>query len=286
MFANNKIFDAMQASLAQMLPHQRSLEIDVNRIYDLLLSFQTTQLQQQHPNPLNRCGNRCFSQSDEDGITIEIVRRLGLSHGTFAEFGVGDGRENNTLALAALGWRGFWIGGESLAFDVLESDRFKFIQTWINRENVIEATAQGLAMLGNPVVDFLSLDLDGNDYYLIEKLLESGMRPKVYVVEYNAKFIPPMEFCIEYNPLHSWGGDDYFGASLSSFTKLFDRFDYTLICCNSHTGANAYFVENRYLDRFSDVPREIEKLYVGPRYFLANRHGHPVSTKTLQRILF
>jgi hypothetical protein len=36
-----------------------------------------------------------------------------------AEFGVSDGMENSTLVLAALGWSGFWVGGEQLKFPML-----------------------------------------------------------------------------------------------------------------------------------------------------------------------
>jgi hypothetical protein len=52
--------------------------------------------------------------NDEDGITFEIPRRIGLADGVFAEFGVGNGVENNTLAPAAAGWTGFWVDGEDL----------------------------------------------------------------------------------------------------------------------------------------------------------------------------
>ena len=67
-----------------------------------------------HPNPLNRFGRKCFSQSNEDGITLEILRRIGrLGPGAYTEFGVGNGAENNTLILAAMGWKGFWVGNET-----------------------------------------------------------------------------------------------------------------------------------------------------------------------------
>jgi hypothetical protein len=46
---------------------------------------------------------------------MEILRRIGVSNGTFAEFGVGNGLKNKTLVLTALGWSGFWVGGEHLA---------------------------------------------------------------------------------------------------------------------------------------------------------------------------
>jgi hypothetical protein len=39
-------------------------------------------------------------------------------------------------------------------------------------------------------VDVLSVDLDGNDLYFTEALL-NVLRPKLVIVEYNAKFPPP-----------------------------------------------------------------------------------------------
>lgn len=285
MFFKPPSVEALQATIQELVAGQGRLELESSKLYDLLLQFQTGQLQQQHLNPLNRFGKRCFSQSDEDGITLEILRRLGLSKGTFIEVGVGDGRENNTLVLAALGWQGFWVGGEQLAYNPPESTRFRFYQAWVNKDNLGNIIDTGLAFLNNPPVDVLSLDLDGNDYYLIENLLETGLRARLFIVEYNAKFIPPIEFCIDYDPHHAWAGDDYFGASLTSFVNLFKRFDYTLVCCNAHTGANAFFIHNSSIAHFADVPSSLHDLYVEPRYLLANRFGHPVSVKTILKLL-
>lgn len=280
---DQKLQDLIQV-VQQLAQQLHSSQLDISKLYDLFLSFQTTQRQHLHPNPLNRFGKRCFSQSDEDGITLEIIRRLQLDKGKFIEVGVGDGRENNTLLLAALGWRGVWVGGEALSFELPANSRLKFLNTWVNRENLLDIFSEGLQFLEGGPVDLLSLDLDGNDFYLIERLLQSGVRPKVFIVEYNAKFPPPVEFCIAYDPMHTWEGTDYFGASLTTFTKLFNQFDYTLVCCNSHSGANAFYVHNQFIGLFADVPTRIEDLYVEPNYFLANRYGHPVSAKTLQTI--
>src|ERR1700693_2389746 len=60
---------------------------------------------------LLRFGYRVYSQSDEDGILHEIVRRIGAGSRTFVEIGTGDGLENNTLFLLTQGWRGLWIEG-------------------------------------------------------------------------------------------------------------------------------------------------------------------------------
>ncbi len=240
-------------------------------------------------NPLARCGGKVYSQNDEDGITFEILRRLGLGQGVFAEFGVGNGMENNTLALAAAGWPGFWVGGEDLAFDPdphrTARPGFHFSKQWIRRSNIVGLYRDGLAAIGQRRSDLVSIDLDGNDYYFVETLLEAGAAPSVFIVEYNAKFRPPIRFRIDYDDEHRWAGDDYFGASLATFVDLFSRHDYFLACCNL-CGVNAFFVRHAYRDRFRDVPGTIEQLYEGPKYFLVglDTSGHPSSPRTIATI--
>lgn len=257
---------------------------DIAAIRQIAIHKQTLELQSQHPNPLNKFGKKCFSQNDEDGITLEIIRRLGIQDGLYAEFGVGDGLENNTLILAALGWKGFWVGGETLAFNYSQSKKFMYIKDWITLENISQHAKSGVEFFENKDLDVLSLDLDGNDIYFVRNLLENDFLSKLFIVEYNAKFPPPIKFQIEYNPNHLWLRDDYFGASLCTFVELFSEFKYTLVCCNSHTGANAFFVRNEFLDLFSDVPTDIESIYVGPRYFLYSKYGHRQSIKTIEKI--
>lgn len=255
---------------------------------DLTHAHHTRQLQLEHPNPLNRFGRKCFSQADEDGITLEIVRRLGLLNGgVYAEFGVGDGTENNTLILAALGWKGFWVGAEALRPDTSKANPLKFahLQRWITLENIVEVAREGLSRIESESPDVMSLDLDGNDLYLVGELLSKGLRPRLFIVEYNGKFPPPVEFQIAYDPAHTWQGNDYFGASLSTFAKVFLSHGYRLVCCNSQSGANAFFIDARYSAHFGDVPTEIEHLYAPPRYFRSGQSGHPGSLRTIERIL-
>ena len=104
--------------------------------------------------------------------------------------------------------------------------------------------------------------------------------------EYNSKFFPPLSFRIKYNADHVWNVDDYFGASLTEFVRVLEKYSYKLVCCNSGTGANAFFVKNEYAERFKDIPNEIEKIYVKPRYELLSEtgNGHKPSIKTIERI--
>ncbi|MDA8561344.1 hypothetical protein N9L33_06015, partial [Nitrospinae bacterium] len=99
------------------------------------------------------------------------------------------------------------------------------------------------------------------------------------------KFPPPVKFQIEYDPKHVWKSDDYYGASLASFDSLFNDFGYKLVCCNSHTGVNAFFVDAAYLEFFSDVPTDINQIYVEPRYHRYTRYGHTQSLRTISKII-
>ncbi|WP_156686553.1 hypothetical protein [Mycobacterium sp. Marseille-P9652] len=258
-----------------------------DQLKDLVLHDHSQWLKANHVNPLNRAGKRCFSATDEDGITLEILRRIGrLDDGVFAEFGVGDGTQNNTLILAALGWKGFWVGGQDLAVTFEPGPRFTYEKAWITAENILALSRSCLQRIDATHVDVVSLDLDGNDIYLVEKLLADGMRPSLFIVEYNGKFPPPVKFQIAYDPGHVWQSDDYFGASLASFAELFARHDYRLVCCNSHSGSDAFFVDAALAGHFADVPTDIGDIYVEPRYFLYGNFGqHPTSPRTVSKIL-
>jgi hypothetical protein len=254
--------------------------------HDFLMDAQLAHSISVAKNPLNRFGAKYFSQTDEDGITLEIIRRLGIKAGTFAELGVGDGLENNTLILLANGWRGFWIGGQDLVFNhKVNPKRFVFFKAWVSLENLVPLMQQGFQNIATNELDVLSLDLDGNDYYFAKELLKMGTRPKLFILEYNAKFPPPIKWAIEYDANHSWDATDYFGASLASFSDLLAEFSYSLVCCNAATGSNAFFVRNEFLSRFSDVPKNVDDIFVGCRYQLHRQWGHPPSPKTVEQML-
>ena len=255
------------------------------QLHDLQLLTYQQSLRNAAANPLNKSGEKYFSQFEEDGITLEILRRIEVKTGTFAEFGVGDGSENNTLILLASGYRGFWVGGEDLFFHCESArPRFAFLKRWIDRDNALIHLREGLDLIGSTELDVVSLDLDGNDIYVAEAILQNQTKPKLFIVEYNAKFPPPIRWMIEYDKDHHWGGDDYFGASLSSFNDLFAKHDYTLICCNC-SGVNAFFIRNDFLHYFEDVPKDIGKLFFAPRYYLFKSYGHTPSARTIERML-
>lgn len=215
-------------------------------------------------NPLLAHGRRYFSQNDEDGILLEILRRLAITEpSSFCEFGIGHGTENNTIILLAMKWRGVWVGDEDLAFECDKgSSRLVFLKKWITRDNAAALAQEGLQRLGARLSDVrvFSVDLDGNDGSVVRALLTAGFAPDVFIVEYNAKIPPSVEFEMPYNEKYLWRGDDFYGVSLLSWVQIFRSADYRLVACNE-CGVNAFFVRTAHMDKFLDVPAEIDELY-------------------------
>jgi len=252
----------------------------IKQIYYLMIHREFAFRKINHQNPINKNSFlNGFSENEEDSITIQILNRIGLKKGFFIEFGVGNGLENNTIILLAAGWNGTWFGGQKLAFDTSNSKKLTFKKVWITRENILK-----LYSSLNYEADLISLDVDGNDFYLAEDLLKNKIKPKVFIVEYNSKFPPEIDFKINYNPDHNWNRDDYYGASLKTFNTLFTNFGYRLVSCNL-SGGNAFFVDRQFSKYFEDIPDDLSLLYNEPSYFLSNKNKHPTSIKTLTRII-
>jgi hypothetical protein len=224
-------------------------------------------------------GYKMYSQTDEDGIIAEIFRRIGEGNRTFFEIGCGNGTENNTHALLLAGWRGTWVDASTAHIDSiarwipLETPILRVLKTKVTRENVS-------SIIGANDVDFLSIDIDGNDLHVLQQIVSTA-KPRVIATEYNGKFPPPLAITIDYNATHSWGRDDYHGASIQAFVDGLPG--YRLVCCNL-SGANAFFVRNDEASAFIEYP--VSALYQPARTHLIQwRVGPAPSLKFLRDLI-
>jgi hypothetical protein len=216
------------------------------------------------PAHLDRFGYKAYSQNDEDGIIQEIFKRIGTTNKTFVEFGVQDGLESNCHFLLFTGWKGLWIEGDGIFFKRLQeyfskpllANRLTAINRFITAGNIngligVEGKTTG-------EIDLLSIDIDGNDYWIWEKI--NCIQPRAAVIEYNAKFPPPCEWVMEYNAGHVWDGSDNHGASLKSLELPGDRIGYSLVGTNRN-GVNAFFVKKELAKGLFAEPATAENLY-------------------------
>lgn len=205
----------------------KGINRDMTIVRQLLLNDYTDKLKNNPRYADDKClikyGQKIYSQNEEDGIILEIFRRIGTTNKTFVEFGIGDGLENNSLALLLDDWKGLWIEGSSAAVNnikenfksVINSQRLKVVEAFITKDNINEIISNNMS---DKEIDLLSIDIDGNDVHIFNEI--SVINPRVVIMEYNAKFPPPIMFSVEYNATHAWQGDDYVGTSLKYLEKI------------------------------------------------------------------
>lgn len=242
----------------------------IRRRFDMFLYWYWTTKKNDSKNAINRFGEKYYSQNDEDGLTLEIIKRLDITKGSFLEIGVGDGTENNTLILLMSGWSGVWIDGNNLNYSF--NDKLKFINKYVSPENI------PYLINSDKGFDFISIDIDSFDFPIVRSLLENRILPKIFVVEYNGKFPLPISYVYEGKD-HSHFSD-HMGASLQAFIDLFEIYKYKLLVCNI-TGINAFFIKEEYLNLFTDRPANLSDIFIVPDYNWFYKCGHMVSKETI-----
>jgi hypothetical protein len=144
------------------------------------------------------------------------------------EFGAWDGRYlSNTWDLwRNQGWRAVLIEGDAERFRSLERTALRHssvtaVHAFVTPrgENSLD---QLLGKLGiGEDIDLLSVDIDGDEFYVLEGL--ERVRPRVIVIEYNPT-IPP-ELSLVQEP------GAYFGASARALVELGKRKNYRFVGC-------------------------------------------------------
>lgn len=229
------------------------------------------------PGRLPAHGYKIYSQTDEDGILAEIFSRIGTTSRRFVEIGVGNGLQCNTLALLVAGWCGTWIDRapgmtpdiDAMLAHLVDGGALSILAETVGTDNV--ARLVGMAAAGEEL-DLLSIDIDGNDYWVWEVL--EAPRPRVVVVEYNAAWRPPLTVVMAPDPAFDWRlhRSNYFGASLGALAKLGAAKGYALVGCNL-SGVNAFFVRNDLALEAFAAPFTAANHYEPPRYHLCLRTG-------------
>jgi len=108
----------------------------------------------------------------------------------------------------------------------------------------LESVAILLKMCPHQQPDVFSLDIDGIDFHIARRVLELGVRPKIWVVEYNSVFGPDRAVSVPYaRGFNRWSSDPsglYYGCSVNGWRRLFSGHGYTFVTVES-SGCNAFF---------------------------------------------
>ena len=200
---------------------------------------------------LNFYEMQIYSQNGEDGIIGAIFKKIKTTNRFFVEFGVGSGRECNTLLLFAQGWKG-------LLMDLGYSNpKIGLYQEIVTAENVNFLFKKYQVPLE---FDLLSIDIDRNDFYVWMAL---NYRPRVVVIEFNGTLGPLEDKVVLYDPHAPWDFTNYFGASLLALYKLGRKKGYSLLYADRR-GTNLFFIREDVLKQtnaqFKNI-NQVKKIY-------------------------
>ncbi len=220
------------------------------------------------PDRLPDAEFRVFSQFGEDGIIQFLIQRVAIEHEVFVEFGVQDYSESNTrFLLVHDNWRGLILDGDGAHVAMTRAAGLDWqygldaVTAFIDRDNVNEVIRRG-GVAGD--IGLLSVDIDGNDYWVLERI--DVVSARILVVEYNSTWGPAAALTIPYAPAFRRGRATptlYYGASLAALTRLANELGYALVGANV-AGNNAFFVRR---DVLGDLPeRAVADVYRPSRF--------------------
>lgn len=202
---------------------------------------------------------KVYSQFGDDGIIQWLLKNLEISSKNFIEFGVGDFYESNShFLLVNNNWNGFIIDSSEKNISLIKNSemywKYNLIaeKAFIDRNNINSI----LSLSGFNDLGYLHIDLDGNDYWILENLNLERYSPDILILEYNAIFGNKEKISIPYNPtfnrINAHYSGKYWGASLQALNYLAEKKGYYFIGCNS-AGNNAYFLKDIYKSKISKI---------------------------------
>jgi hypothetical protein len=96
---------------------------------------------------------------------------------------------------------------------------------------------------------YLTLDIDGYDYFVLEKIL-SVYKPQLIVSEINEKIPANIKFTVKYTEGYFWDGSHYYGYSLLMLDGLLRKYNYKI---NSLDWNNVILVPGLHEENIDDV---------------------------------
>jgi len=202
---------------------------------------------------INEFEFKLTSQNNEDGIIEHIFSKI-PNKKKFVEIGF-EFSEFNSLNLIKNNWSGLLIDQNEYQVNLTSvlvkyffpKSKILFKSLSINNKNINQAVSENIFF---DEIDFFSLDIDGNDYWVLKNLNLDNI--KCICVEFNHWLGPKVKKTIPYTPNFKFENNGFFGASLLALNELFNKKNFHLIAIDS-SGTNAFFINNYYKGIFEEL---------------------------------
>ncbi|KAJ3317303.1 hypothetical protein HDU76_001238 [Blyttiomyces sp. JEL0837] len=183
---------------------------------------------------INHHERHIYSQYNEDGVIEYIFDNIGVTDKYYVEFGTETCAQCTTRHLWDLyGWDGLLMDGSGKSGDsrVIQNHFF-------TRENIVDLFRQHKVPMN---YDFMTVDVDQNEFHLAKAVLDAGYRPNVLILEINRNFGPKDSYVSVYDSQKLWQSGPYFGQSPLAATRLATSHGYVPVYYD-HVGVNMYYI--------------------------------------------
>ncbi|MBL0308112.1 MAG: hypothetical protein IPQ25_19435 [Chitinophagaceae bacterium] len=212
-----------------------------------------------------------FTYHGEDGILLYLLRQIKDVPNVFVDIGAGDCIKSNCANLAVhYGWDGVFIDkndkqiaiGRRFYRTMIDRGRdIRFLEQMIIPENV-NNLLENAGMGGE--IGLLSIDVDGNDYWIWEAI--KVIKPRIVVIEAKVEF-GTRNVIVPYGDHNHYSVDKmYNGASVEAIRKLGKMKGYKMAGSNRQ-GYNLFFVRQEEniteesVDSVLSDPETIQSFY-------------------------
>jgi len=245
-------------------------------------------LDKQNNFNINKFGIKIYSQNDEDGIILYIFKHIGIKTKKFVEIGVENGTEcNTTNLLKNFNWKGIQIEGSKKLYNdakiqlkkILEKKKnnLKLLNIFVTKKNINQILKKNCGK----EIDLLSVDVDGNDFWIWKAI--NCVKPRLVIIEYNSFFGSNISATIKYNSKFSWNhrnNKSYYGASLKALEKLGKQKKYILVGVDKN-GVNAFFVRNDLAKYINLKSKKTEEIFLDNKREIRNKEQYINESKKL-----
>lgn len=149
---------------------------------------------------------------------------------TAVDIGAGNGvRWSNTYSLFLQGWEGLGIEANTRKYLLLERAYRDLQQVRCSNSTVDPFNVTSLLESFNIPRAFgvLSLDIDGNDYWVLDAILKD-FRPGLVVTEINEKIAPPLRFVVKFDPQFQLR-HHFYGFSIAALEDFCEQHGYGIL---------------------------------------------------------
>lgn len=189
-----------------------------------------------------------YSQHEEQHIIQSLLEQhkirpvaveIGINTGAHGD---GTTLQGNTVFLKSRGWKCVWIDRQTRHKDVTTKTVYP--------ENITSIIAENLH---DSKIGIFSIDIDSEDWYVVQAMLQQDIRPEIFVCETNS-YLDPMEDLVmplghRRKPIPK---SICHGATLNAFNNLFRKYGYNFHCANT-LGTNGFWLRSDIMKNSADI---------------------------------